>query len=367
MINRRNFLQFGAALTATAALPAGAQPNIPLYVAESGTYYSTSKSATWPARFAAYRALGATGLRIDIGWRGFEPQPDVWRAYPYQQFFEAAVTAGFRFKTSLGAYSGTPGWFFTQNPDNNLTDTLGTEANIMSPWCPQTLPTIQAKVLQVWASVDAMGLFPYIDDVVVDLGLACEAIYPPPGFVGQTKIGPWWCDQYAQAAMPQTGTADVLTWYRDTKRQITMSQLSLFNELRQQYAPNARLVVLIPGTHYTQTEWNNAVMTGQPDFNLQLMTDSSFLLDQCGIWGATPQIDSVPQTAEKQYLLGYAPNLWFSAENAGGNAALSPQAIMTDIRSWAISLDYVNAGVLFNQDGVTTTTTYASLKAALQS
>src|SRR6202034_1755215 len=98
---------------------------------------------------------------------------------------------------------------------------------------------------------------------------------------------------------------DVLTWYRDAKRNFITWQIGNFKKHLAQYPESAHVKILlyVPGTHYSDEDWQNAVQTGNGKPNIRIMCDSRFLLDTAIREGCQLQYTGCENEEEVKYLL----------------------------------------------------------------
>jgi len=356
-------------------------------------------------RFQLYQRAGIGMLRIDEGdWRSLETAPDNWNISPQlAAFVKLAERLRFQLKSSIGALHAPPVWFFKMHPDAQMIGRSGTpnelplaSTNVISYWYPQLHELLESKDDQIFAYLRDRGLLRNVRFLVVPGGPAGEPIYPSPWTTADPN-GParfWFYDENAQADFVMTaksrygsiasanlawGTSfenwrsvkiplpgavtgqmwsDVLTWYRDTKRAFFKWQISRYDHLRQKFwEPERRpkLLVLVPGEHFTPSTWNEAVRGGGGNACIRAMCDSAFLLDTAASFGAAAQYTGLPAMAEVEYLENYiraheySLDLW--GENVG-NVGVPAELGNEVLSNGLYGLEYVGSN-LFAADQTT--------------
>ena len=241
-------------------------------------------------------------------------------------------------------------------------------------------------------------LWDCIDFVEPALGVAGEPIYPPT-WTQSVKVPKFWCyGENAKAdfraemqkkyktldAANSTWSSDfaswddvtvlapgelkglywydVLTWYRDSKREKVLWMLDYTRSVLA--GTGKRLVINVPGVQYTIDQWNEALNSstgGAP--NLMTMEDSDYLLDYAcdtgemiEYTGLTPGIENVEEIARIQKYIkdkGYEVDVW--AENVGDEGTASRIDDLKDlvIGNRLYGFDYTHSIYLFESDKVT--------------
>ena len=318
-------------------------------------YFRTSSERIWKfinrfATFYRYEAILMT--RVDgtlEDWPiqgsyiartvGFDWRPPVFLA----DYLRKAIAGGFRLKLTVGTVGAPAGWYLKAHPDARIRNADGeVSANDMSLWYPGLHALLAEKTDRLFGYIARLGLVGATDFVFVDLGPASEPLYPAPGTMGETQThGPWFYDEHAESAfaravrqkypslveanrswatnftawqelrLPRPGEHpgglwhDALLWYRDSKRRFVRWQVANYQRALRKYAPagaRTRLIIMVPGSHTQPAEWRRAERSGNPDYNLTIMTDSEFLLDLSKATDCWLQYTGVENEKEVAYL-----------------------------------------------------------------
>lgn len=258
-----------------------------------------------------------------------------------------------------------------------------------------------AKADALFGYLAEQKLFDAIDYIFVDCGPAAEPIYPAnwtlgPEFAGrdtsfwfydpnaQTDFAPKmraayggllsdanraWGTSFArwgEVRIPEVGTqpgamwSDVLVWYRNAKRDFIAWQIANYQAQLRRHAGehSPKLVLMIPGSHIPTAAWQKAIREGGGDVAVRLMGDSEYLIEVAAKSGCWLQYTGVENEAEVAYLVGYikahglqAP-MW--GENGGSTrVGANPQGIANVIsRNKLYGMEYINAGFIFDEDGL---------------
>ena len=414
-LTRRGLLAGGivaAALPGVARASAGAM-NPRLSIADASSFILQS-SAMIQRRFDLYKQIGIGTLRVSVGWWGQEFGDGVWKPSDHMPYLKLAAQNGFRLKMQVGTISAPAQWYMAKYPAAKLLnhDRIASPADV-SFWYPDLHALMAAKADYLFAYLAQQNLFPSIDYVFVDAGPAAEPIYPgtwavPPG---ATMAHPsfWFYDADAQAAfapamsavyggslsaanqawgttfkswddvnIPEPGTRpgpmwnDVLTWYRNAKRDFVAWQVANYQALLRRYARGAapRLVIMVPGSHIPATEWLQAVNSGDGDFDIKIMCDSEYLIDLAAQTGCWLQYTGVENAAEVAYLQGYMQSkgtqipMW--GENAGSAAIGADPQHLADVinQNRLYGLEFINSSYVFDSAGATQNSTFDKLARA---
>lgn len=358
------------------------------------------------ARFQKYRDMGVTMLRIELDWRSLETAPGVWSFERVQPYLRLVRQYGFRVKLIVGALMGPPRWFFDAHPDAHITDEDGqVSLNTVSYWYPGLRALMSDKVRGIRRVVAQSGLADRVDFVIPALGPAGEAIYPVPWTLGAhvTRQTMWCYDCHAQTdfrramqrryrtigaanrawgtsfsgwdevAPPRPGERpgpmwhDVLTWYRDAKREFVRWQVA---SLKREF-PAATTLIYVPGTAYSPEDWNDAVRTGRGNDRILMMADSFFLMDLASRTASWLQYTGCENEAEVRRLTAYLRVRGRSAppmigENAGVPDAAGDPGHLADVvlRHGLAGLDYTHSHFAFGPDGLSESPTTAALRQA---
>ncbi len=351
-------------------------------------------------RFTIYRDHGCDTLRVEIDWRSMETREGYWDTSVTDRYLRLAVEYGFRLKIIVGVMMAPPGWFLDANPDAVILDETGLPSrNTLSYWYPKLKETIRSRTRRLYDVVKAAGAWPFVDFIIPAFGPAGEPIYPHPWTLGMDdRAVTFWCyapaaqrdfranmrrkyrtiaaankawgasfTDWKQLTVPKPGAVqgalwqDVLTWYRDSKRRFVEWQAYSDSQLVRSYTSRRiETLVYVPGTHYTDADWEEAVRTGRGNDWIKLMADSRWLIDaaaKCKWWLQYTGAENEPEVAAlRRYLdaRGYRQiHMW--AENAGYyDCAKDPVRLAQICLKYNLwGLDLTHGHFLFEADGIT--------------
>ena len=181
-----------------------------------------------------------------------------------------------------------------------------------------------------------------------------EVVIPKPG----ARLGALW--------------EDVLTWYRDSKRDFIVWQIHNFQTQLARY-PQARRIKLrlyVPGTHYSTEDWRQAVVAGGGSERIRLMCDSDFLLNTAAREGCALQYTGCENAGEVAYLFDALRKKGLSVPMIGENAqeaATEPERIASVVVGTGLArIDYTHTDVAFGPDLITSNALLPRLKQALE-
>ena len=362
-------------------------------------------------RFLLYKQMGITTLRFDFSWRDMEVADGVWRDPAILQYMQIAKELGLRFKMTVGTEDSPPTWFLAAHPDAKIIDQDGDfSTNMISYWYPGIRPLFQEKLDRMLAYLQQKDLLSSVDYIIVPFGPAGEPIYPATWTTGKDHHTFWFYSAAAQSdfrqkmqakygtiqtantawgtsysswsavTLPQPGTrpgtmwSDILTWYRDTKRDFISWQTQNYKTALTKYFTSQhkpQLIVLVPGytSSYSDAEWSDAVATGNGGVSIKLMTDSTFLIQEAYRQGAILQYTGIANTSETDRLQSImrANNtvVPLFQENEGGVADAGPlQVLLQKLRDRRVmGFDFISAGDLFGTDGITKKLRFAEIAA----
>ncbi len=393
-------------LCAALATAAPAPPQARCCMTDPGGWYR-DPPARIEARFRMYHELGVDMLRIELDWRGLETAEGTWDAAPIRPYLDLVKRHGFRVKLIVGALMGPPAWYLEAHPDARITDEDGrTSTNTVSYWYPGLHRLMEEKVAGIKKVLRDAGLADRVDYVIPALGPAGEPLYPVPWTLGpDVARQTMWCyDVHAQADFrasmrrryrtveaanaawgasfgswdnvkvlkpgekPGPYWRDVLTWYRDTKRAFVTWQVAA---LRRAF-PGKRVLLYVPGTAYSDADWDEAVRTGRGNDTIQMMADSFWLMDEAartGCWLQYTGCENGHEVARLHAYLaakGYAATARMWGENAGAYECAKDPLHLADVildnDLWG--LDFTHAHFAFEPDGVTPNAVFLLLKQA---
>ena len=337
-------------------------------------------------RLDLYKQLGVDAIRIHV----FPDRDD-----PTATYVRVLKDYDFRLKVIL---LNLPGEAEFQLTDQN--GALSKQA--VDYWNPDARREVEARTSFLLDRLEAQGLYERTDYVIPFLGPAGEAIYPHPWTTGLPEPTFWCYGKHAQEAFrgamrekyqelasanlvwqtdfdswelvkvlgpgtkPGTYWEDVLTWYRESKRDFVRWSIDMVRR-----HTDKRLIVYLPGTHVSEAEWNDAVHTGNGNVWVKIMTDTDYLVDLAGEKGCWLQYTGVDNRPEAHYIAERIRDKAFKdlrmwGENAGEIAcANDPEALAdTILGDGLFGLDYTHANFVFEPDGVTPNALYPKLRDA---
>jgi hypothetical protein len=361
-------------------------------------------------RFDIYKEIGTNVLRIEYSWRDMEVAEGQWnennRLFNY---ISIAQEYGFRIKLIMGVMMSPPQWYLNKYPESRMIDEDGrTSENIMSIWYPGLHDVIVEKSTKMMEILKKKGLWEKVEYIIPSYGAAGEPIYPPlwtlaPDFPRQTF---WGYDANAQksfraysqnkyASLDDANTAwktnfatwddvvvlksgvqpgqywdDMLTWYRDTKREYIAWQTQQTLDLIK--GDNKKVIIYVPGTEYTKGCWDDAVATAAGNENIQIMADSKYLVDLAVEKKCMLQYTGMPNEHEVRNLRNYIDSKNYNVEMWGENAGLLEYASDPEglariaIDNKLFGLDYTHGHFLFNNNSFEASDNMPKLKIAFE-
>lgn len=360
-------------------------------------------------RLAIYKDLGFNAIRLPISWSMFEPVENDWGlSKNKRRYFELVLNKGFELKAEIGAWSYAPDWFLEKNQRARMLDDAGRfKRQYISLWYPEAENIIKEKQSKVIRSLSDHGFLRSIYGGIIDLGPAGEPIYPAAWSVpGETKNSFWFYGETAAAAFQiyvkeQFGDEmrnvnkrwrthfnswsqvnptlsanyayyhDVLSWYRQSKRDMIVSITKSFLEDIHDLSPTTRPILLLPGSHQTENYFEASKSMQTATDNIKIMNDWVFFFDLCVSLGIDIQYTAAEEAKEIAYLYStlkqrrYSGAIWL--ENAGGLPASQPEMLAHIAADVAYrGYDYIGAGIVF-PDRLTLDTSIGNrIKSALQ-
>jgi hypothetical protein len=361
-------------------------------------------------RFDIYKEIGTNVLRIELSWRDIEQSEGQWntnnRLFNY---ITIAQEYGFHIKLILGVMMSPPQWYLNKYPESRLRDEDGrTSENTLSLWYPGLKELIVEKSTKLMEILKDKGLWDNIEYIIPSYGPAGEPIYPPlwtldPNFPRQTF---WAYDTNAQESfriwaqnkyisVSEANTAwkttfakwndvavlkpgvqpgkywdDMLTWYRDSKRKYiawqTQQTLDLVGDTEK------KVIVYVPGTEYTDSNWSSAVSSAGGDDMIKIMADSKYLMDLAAEKKCMLQYTGMPNEAEVKRLRAYMDSKGLDVEMWGENAgtienASNPVNLARIVKGNRLfGLDYTHGHFLFKEGTFTPSDNMAKLKVAFE-
>ncbi len=319
-------------------------------------------------RMALYKELGLKTVRTTIAWSTMEPEEGQWQAPPEEWYLQHIADSGLRIKLILAAVSCIPRWYLEKYPEAVLINDAGEKAiSSVTYLMPGLRPLLDNAVEHMLQYLADSGFLSAIDSIVVDMGPAGEPLYPPawtqnPNWL-TTPSGPehFWCydplmqadyrrtmeekygtiaaanaawgtayPSFEELAVPKPNTVkgtmwnDLLTWYRDVKRDFVDANAASHKRLIERYT-NGRVtpILYIPGSDVRDEEWRRCVEEGDGTVMVKLMADSRFIIDTAVKYGCYLQYTGAENVPEIIYLKRYmedigAGSIPLFGENAGG-------------------------------------------------
>ncbi len=359
--------------------------------------FRDSSEADLCRRFGLYEELGVDTIRIGAEWLGREPMVNALKAHP------------FRIKLILSVLWMTHE-YKAKYPDGRTIDERGRPDKHLGPWSPAFGETTRQAGRRHLATLREAGLADRVDEVVVDLGPACEGIYPANWTLQRTGEETYWCySDRAQAdfraamqakypdldaanaawgltgeqrfpnwdavAVPKPRTEwargafwqDMLTWYRDAKRRMCLKRIEQTQALAREYLkPEARCIVYLPGHAYSQADWDRAVREASGPPSIRLMMDNDWLMKTAIEKGCVLQYTGVENVTEVRRIVSKLKaagsdayrTMW--GENAGSEQwGRHPGWLAEVITSCELrGVDFTWCKWLFEKDGVTPNETF---------
>ncbi len=363
-------------------------------------------------RFQVYRETGFDMLRIEGLDTSIQDENGKMIGLHDLPYLRLARESGFRLKANVDAFIQPP-WYFRAHPQSLFINEDGVAASgVPSFWDPGTRGRAEELTRVIFAYMAEHHLFDQVDYIAPDFGPASEPIYPAAwtqeGAAKKAGESFWFYAPGAQADFVRTMTAryetlaaantawrtafrdwrevsipkpgqmpgpfwnDVLLWYRDSKRSFIEWQIHNFRAQLARY-PQARtikLLIYVPGTHYTAAEWDQAVMTGSGSSSIRLMCDPEFLLETAAREGCVLQYTGCENVAEVRYLFAYMKSRKIFVPMIGENAgqfSVEPERIAEAVADTELAgLDYTHTDVAFEADTYTPSQWLPRIKKALR-
>ncbi len=383
-----------------------------LSVTEGGL--PTDRDAVF-TRFAHYREIGVTCVRIDTAWDS--PREGVWTMRePTQTYLAAAREYGLKLKLILPTVMAPPAWLSAQD-GTCLEDQNGRlSVNTVSYWYDGiTAYSASAICTQLAAIVDG-GWSDVVCAVVVDMGPAGEPLYPPAwtqvadGLDNGGGEEVMWCyaanaqadfrekmaqkygdiaaanaawgtnfAEFSAVAVPRPGEAagtfwgDTLSWYYAAKRAFMAAQIDVFQAALTEFGLADRpLILYLPGADFAESLWETSIANGTAPTQIKLGCDNRFAAELAAREGCFLQYTGINDAHSlrllREYMyasgLGEVPVF---GENAGdANSASSPKALAETVMAQKLTgIDYTHARWLYEADGVTKNARFAEFAAAI--
>ena len=319
-----------------------------------------------------------------------------------------------RIKLILGAVSVIPSWYIAQYPDAMMVNEEGGKAiSSVTYLIPGLQEKIEAGIDYILSFYKQSGLLDLVDSIVVDLGTSGEPIYPPAWTQTPNGLyepsGPehfWMYDPYMQAdfkkvmqekygtieaaneawgqsypsfealEVPKPGTVkgtmwrDVLTWYRDVKREFIDQNVQTYKRVLEKYAGDrVKLILYLPGRDVRDSEFEEAVASGEGSDMVKLMADSRFIIDTAAKYGCWLQSTGSEGEEELRYIKSYMKEIGCEdiplfGENSGGYnvGADMKRFIDKQMRNGLAGVDITHDQWLHEDDGYSPNKYYDKIK-----
>ena len=366
-----------------------------------------------------YKDYGLRTIRIATLWGAVEPREGVFNNPPEERYLKWYTENGLRLKIILGTTSVIPSWYFSRYPDCYMVNDEGKKALGTITYL---LPGLRGKID---TAVDRMvkyyvdnGLIGSVDSMVIDMGTSGEGLYPPawtqvPGGLLNPPVNAekFWCyDPYMQAdfkkvmqakyktidaankawgkayasfdalEVPKPGTVtgtmwnDVLTWYRQVKRDFMEENVKSYKKAVDKYTNGrVKLIIYIPGREIRDNEWQDAVNTGIGNDSIKLMADSRFIIDLAGKYGCYLQYTGAENVTEINFLVKYMyeknlQNIPLFGENSGSyNVGKNMKRYVENLKQYGLAgIDITHSQWIHDTDHFSPTASHQSIKDNLQ-
>jgi len=274
-------------------------------------------------------------------------------------------------------------------PNQTFTDQNGAKSGrVVNFWHPDGRRLLMQNNREILDSLRKHPVWEKIDYVVPTMGPAGELTYPPTWTTRLPHMTFWCYGPYAQGDFrhrmrlkyetvdranaawrtsfkswgdvrilkpgqhPGPYWQDILTWYRDSKRAFARWHVEEMKKLTDK-----EIILYIPGQHYTQEDWRQAVDTAgvRASSGIKMMLDSDFIIRLATETGCTLQYTGLSR-AESMYIARRAAHHGYKGvlygENAGSyGPASSPLGLGAIIvESGLTGIDYTSSEYLFNDD-----------------
>ncbi len=378
-----------------------------LCITEAGSL--TGDAAAVRARYADYRAMGFTAIRIDGGFSA--PSAD---RYEMTSYFSAqlkeAKKAGLTVKLIAPTVMTIPG-YLAGDPDVFFYDELGRAGiNSVSYFWDGLLSYTENALRQELKAIRDGGLLDVIGGLVVDFGAAGEPIYPAQWTQGRSESETlWWFGDaaardfreemtekygsvsalngawgtsyasFAEVAPPKRGEgkgqcfSDALDWYLGAKREFIEGQIGVFRTVTAEFGLDVPLVLYMPGTRFTSSVREAAVASADPAGPVCLGADNEFMADMAAKYGCVLQFtgstDTAGITAIRRYMLekGYG-EIPVYAENAGDAGSAAVFVTMNDyfFSVGMAGIDFTNASHIYGKSASEQTALHGGLEKMME-
>ncbi len=365
-------------------------------VTEWAGFYGDPLSS-FKARFEYYTQLDVDMIRLETGWLNHPPLIEALKNHPFNIKYILYV---------LGISKS----YSDKYPNERMVDEHGVTDWHLGPWnIDFSETTLEAGRVQLQQLV-ASGLAGNVKELVVDCGPAGEGIYPANWTLNRQGEEAYWCysaqaqvsfrsamqakygdinsandawklsgshrfASWNEVLIPKPSTEwargafwnDMLLWYRNSKRDMILKRINQTQSLAKKFlGEDVKCIVYLPGTAYTQADWDVAVRDASGPASIRLMMDNDWLMKTAITKGCILQytgaenVHEVRNIVRKLKAIGSDAYKSMWGENAGSESAgrnpiwLGEVVINCGIRG----VDYTWSNWLFENDGVTPSQTY---------
>lgn len=354
-------------------------------------------------RFGDYVDMGLKTIRHETYWVSFSKGS--WSlSGDSQTVLQAAIDAGLRLKLVCPTISQPQTWV-TGDPASQMRNYNGAAAvNTLSYWYEGIYDYTSDAINCQLAKLEELGFLEHMDALVVDFGPAAEPLYPAAWTQGGSLDNPnnaatsMWCyddnavadfketmlekygsiDKINEAwgtslasmdayEMPKPGTVkgqqweDILTWYLESKREFVEKQIQIFQEAVNTHTDGrVQLILYMPGSSFTQAEWDECVETGDATFGMLIGCENEFIVEMADKYNCLLQFTGLPGIEPLKYIRqwmytnGYGDIPVFGENYADLSSSQDPESLYQTIEDFNLAgIDYTFTKFLCNDDGVT--------------
>ena len=365
----------------------------------------TGDAAELRARYADYRSMGFTSIRIDGGFSASSAENYAMTPYFASQLKEAKE-AGLTVKLIAPTVMTIPG-YLSGDPDVFFYDEQGRKGmNSVSYFYGGLLSYTENALRQELKAIKAGGSLGVIGGLVVDFGAAGEPIYPAQWTQGRSENETlWWfgdaaaksfrmemkekygeiaalneawgtsLTSFAEVTPPERGEgkgqrfSDALDWYIGAKRNFIEAQIGVFRKVTAEFGLDVPLVLYMPGTRFNEATKNAAISSADPANPVCLGADNEFMADMAAKYGCALQFtgstDTAGVTAIRRYMLekGYGA-IPVYAENAGDAGSAAVFVTMSDYLTSVgmAGIDFTNASHIYGKKSSEKTALHGGLE-----
>lgn len=357
------------------------------------------------SRFDKYIEAGFESVRIMPGWT--TTSSTNWTLQEESSLkLQTAVEAGLSIKLIPMTVMYNPDYLIT-NSDTRMETQNGqlSNSNCISYWYDGLETHINAALTAQLTALRDINCLDSVKGIILDAGAAGETIYPA-GWTQNTSSNAMWCyadnavedfrvemaDKYSSitqanaawgtnflsfesVSVPKPGEVtgqmweDTLTWYIETKRDFIEREIQIYqNVLETLNCEDIRIIIYLPGTWYSEADWNNCVINGTVTDSIMLGADNRAVVDLADKYNCYLQYTGVETRGGVDYVRQYMYDCGYEdipvfGENAAHDGLTTQIAdIFDNIMSTNLrGVDFTDCSYLFDQAG-NTNTTYTQVK-----